>query len=259
MKRILLSFILAAVMSTAFAQIPQHLNYQGRVSVNGVNFNGNGQFKFALVDGGTTFGTTAAATATVDENGVVTGVFLDNTGVNYTEPPTITIGGPGIGATATAHLNLGIVSFVTVTNGGSGYTTPPTVTFSAPPTFVSYNHVWNKDGLTLPFSGGASSIAAALSIQNNSTGPAITGNGTLGDGVTGSTGAAGKSGVVGFASLSDNNAVAAINGAGTGLFSLTGELTATAGFFWNTAGGDGTGSHRRKIKVIVADSPNAKP
>ena len=33
------------------AQVPQLLNYQGRVVVSGTNFNGTGQFKFALVNG----------------------------------------------------------------------------------------------------------------------------------------------------------------------------------------------------------------
>ena len=38
-----------------YAQVPGILNYQGRVVVNGTNFTGTGQFKFALVDGsGTT-------------------------------------------------------------------------------------------------------------------------------------------------------------------------------------------------------------
>jgi len=32
------------------AQIPQLINYQGRVAVNGTNFDGSGQFKFALVN-----------------------------------------------------------------------------------------------------------------------------------------------------------------------------------------------------------------
>ena len=32
------------------ADVPQQLNHQGRVAVNGVNFDGNGQFKFALVN-----------------------------------------------------------------------------------------------------------------------------------------------------------------------------------------------------------------
>ena len=35
----------------SFSQIPQLINYQGRVAVTGVNFNGTGNFKFALVNG----------------------------------------------------------------------------------------------------------------------------------------------------------------------------------------------------------------
>ena len=33
------------------AQVPQIINYQGRVVVNGTNYNGTGQFQFALVNG----------------------------------------------------------------------------------------------------------------------------------------------------------------------------------------------------------------
>ncbi len=33
------------------AQVPSHMNYQGRISVAGVNFHGSGGFKFALLDG----------------------------------------------------------------------------------------------------------------------------------------------------------------------------------------------------------------
>ena len=41
----------------ADAQVPQLLNYQGRVQVGTNDFNGTGQFKFALVnaDGSTTY------------------------------------------------------------------------------------------------------------------------------------------------------------------------------------------------------------
>ncbi|MEI7908111.1 MAG: hypothetical protein WCK77_00615, partial [Verrucomicrobiota bacterium] len=35
---------------SAMAGVPQALNHQGRIAVNGVNFDGNGQFKFALVN-----------------------------------------------------------------------------------------------------------------------------------------------------------------------------------------------------------------
>ncbi len=37
-------------VANAPAQPPPHLNYQGRVSVDGTNFHGTGQFKFALVN-----------------------------------------------------------------------------------------------------------------------------------------------------------------------------------------------------------------
>ena len=54
-----LSFALAAIFltGTLFAQVPQLINYQGRVSVGAVNFDGSGSFKFALVstNGLTTF------------------------------------------------------------------------------------------------------------------------------------------------------------------------------------------------------------
>ena len=51
---LLLLFTIHFSMVTCLdAQVPGILNYQGRVVVNGTNFNGTGQFKFALVDGGT--------------------------------------------------------------------------------------------------------------------------------------------------------------------------------------------------------------
>ena len=72
MKKHILSFVAAALWSCAFlptpvsAQVPQIISYQGRVAVAGVNFNGTGSFKFALVNtnGTTTYwsndGTSAA-------------------------------------------------------------------------------------------------------------------------------------------------------------------------------------------------------
>jgi hypothetical protein len=46
-----LALLLFAAANVLHAQVPQLLNYQGRVAVGGVNFNGSGSFKFALVDG----------------------------------------------------------------------------------------------------------------------------------------------------------------------------------------------------------------
>jgi len=55
-KSRLLTLIAGAALlaSNLAAQVPQQINYQGRVVVGGVNFNGNGQFKFALVGPGGT-------------------------------------------------------------------------------------------------------------------------------------------------------------------------------------------------------------
>jgi len=61
MKHLLRSLALAAILFTSLlhAQVPQLLNYQGRVAVGNpaVNFDGSGQFRFALVNaaGNTTY------------------------------------------------------------------------------------------------------------------------------------------------------------------------------------------------------------
>ena len=48
---ILRTLVLLFPAATALhAQVPQLINYQGRVAVKGVNFDGSGQFKFAIVD-----------------------------------------------------------------------------------------------------------------------------------------------------------------------------------------------------------------
>ena len=54
--------ILTTSIATVSAQVPQTMNYQGRVVSSGVNFNGTGHFKFALVDGGVNANQTATAT-----------------------------------------------------------------------------------------------------------------------------------------------------------------------------------------------------
>ena len=70
MKRIaqLLTSITAfCAVVGALAQVPSIINYQGRLSVGGTNvFDGAGQFKFALVNGGTNLNRQATATAAVN-------------------------------------------------------------------------------------------------------------------------------------------------------------------------------------------------
>ena len=43
-------FCLCSVTLVLHAQVPQIINYQGRVLVGATNFDGSGQFKFALVN-----------------------------------------------------------------------------------------------------------------------------------------------------------------------------------------------------------------
>ena len=74
MKYLSLRLALAAILLTGalHAQVPQLINYQGRVAVDAVNFEGAGLFRFALVneDGTTTFwsndGTSVAGSAPTD-------------------------------------------------------------------------------------------------------------------------------------------------------------------------------------------------
>jgi len=47
----------------ATAGVPQVLNYQGRVVVDGTNYHGSGDFKFAMVDSGADLSKPASAVA----------------------------------------------------------------------------------------------------------------------------------------------------------------------------------------------------
>jgi len=77
MKRIFLHAALASTLlcGAAISQVPQLINYQGRVAVGGVNFDGQGKFKFALVAGaGTTsyWSNDGTSTAGSEPSGSVT-------------------------------------------------------------------------------------------------------------------------------------------------------------------------------------------
>ena len=172
-------FLLAALLaaSPGRAQVPQQLNYQGRVAVQGVNFNGTGQFKFALVDGGVNYNQTATASASSDGNSVTSLVIL-YFGSGYTSAPAVTISAPnaganagGVQATATAFISpTGNISHIDLTNAGSGYTGIPTVTIAPPPANIVTTTYWSNDGtgtagaeptaaVALPVTGGLYSVA----------------------------------------------------------------------------------------------------
>jgi hypothetical protein len=81
--------------------------------------------------GGTGFKGTVNLAAT----GLVTAATITQAGTGYTAVPACTVtGGGGTGATCTATIGGGAVSGVTVTSGNSDYTTVPTITLGPPTT-----------------------------------------------------------------------------------------------------------------------------
>jgi len=84
-KYIIPMFFLWACMATiVIADVPQMINYQGRVTVNGTNFTGTGQFKFALVNGDAsqTFWSNGAATVSVPVTKGLYAVLLGDAGMD---------------------------------------------------------------------------------------------------------------------------------------------------------------------------------
>jgi hypothetical protein len=158
--RILASLALAACATMPLnAEVPQLINHQGRIAVDGANFNGSGQFKFALVDGGVENSIQATATATIEAEQVTT-ITVTNSGAGYTSAPAVTIsGGGGSGATATANVSAGSVVSITVTNPGSGYLIDPDVLIDPPPSSVSYVTYWSNDGTSTAGSEPTASVS----------------------------------------------------------------------------------------------------
>lgn len=102
MKKLVLYSFLLTFLPYLFSSVPSILNYAGQVSVDGQAFTGNGQFKFALVDGdgnvtywsndGTSVnGSEPSAFVTVSVNGGLYSVLLGNSAINGMDPITPTI------------------------------------------------------------------------------------------------------------------------------------------------------------------------
>lgn len=72
------------VANAVFAQVPQLLSYQGRVTVGGTNFDGTGQFKFALMDGAgsTTYWSSGDSTVSIPVAKGFYSVLLGDAGMN---------------------------------------------------------------------------------------------------------------------------------------------------------------------------------
>lgn len=76
--------------------------------------------------------TTAAATSTINESGVLTGVTVSNPGAGYTKPPTVTLS-PSNNAVVEATISsAGALTEVTITNAGLPFSSAPSVEISAP-------------------------------------------------------------------------------------------------------------------------------
>jgi len=196
--------ILASLALSALAQVPQEINYQGRIAVQGINFTGPGQFKFALL--GTPADINQTATATPEVNGAgdgqgprVLSITVDSAGSGYVDPPDVTIIS-GSGATgATAHAVLdgagGVLEIIVDTDGvGQGYEmSDTTVIVGAPPAQLVAPTLWSNDGTSvngseptdavpLNVSGGLYSVRLGNTALTNMTVPvtaAVAAGGTL--------------------------------------------------------------------------------
>jgi hypothetical protein len=76
--------LLGVASPSAFAQVPGIINYQGRVTVGGTNFNGTGQFKFALVNNGAsqTYWSNGVNAVSLPVTKGLYSVLLGDTGMN---------------------------------------------------------------------------------------------------------------------------------------------------------------------------------
>lgn len=132
----------------AWADIPNVIPLQGRVSVNGENFNGDGRFKFAIYEAPNSSFSPAKATVNVTPSGAVADVTVLDGGSGYTDGLVVTIrpglGYVGSGATATATVTGGVITGITVNNPGSGYSnsgvTRPTLDLDEP----TIQTIWNS-------------------------------------------------------------------------------------------------------------------
>src|ERR1039457_2343357 len=146
--------------ATGFAQNTA-FTYQGRVTDNGTNFSGTGQFKFALV---TSTNYNHQATATAKLSGTfVTSYNLISGGSGYVSAPTVTVsGGGGSGATATAIISGGVVTPINPGSAGSGYSSLPTVTIAPPPANITYVTFWSNDGTSTAGSQPVAAVSAPV-------------------------------------------------------------------------------------------------
>ncbi|MCF7676551.1 MAG: hypothetical protein K9M97_14470, partial [Akkermansiaceae bacterium] len=159
---------LLCLAQPGISQVPHLLHHQGRVAVDGVNFNGTGQFKFALVDAGTDVSRQATATPVIS-NGYLTGVTVTDGGAGYASAPTATAKdiktGGGSGARLQCTVSGGAVTGITVVDPGAAYTGFTTIQISAPPPSIVYQTWWGNAADTTP-ADGEPDAAITLTVTN---------------------------------------------------------------------------------------------
>jgi hypothetical protein len=152
-----------SLLTAVWAQVPQMITYQGRITAAGTNFSGDGHFKFALVGGSTNLARQAVASATVKGGSIYTISVVDG-GSGYTDAPLVTVRDVvGSGAKVIATVSHGAVEAITVANGGSGYSQVPQVQVEAPKPVFSPITFWSHDGTSVTGSEPASAVVAPVS------------------------------------------------------------------------------------------------
>ncbi len=83
-KAVATCFVSLVLAAAAHAQVPQMINYQGRVTIGGTNYDGTGQFKFALVDdtGAATFWSTGSTPLEIPVSKGAYAVLLGDAGMS---------------------------------------------------------------------------------------------------------------------------------------------------------------------------------
>src|SRR6267142_967688 len=161
-RRLLLALMFALLSPTFILPLRAEqttITYQGRVTANGTNFNGQGLFKFALV---ISTNTSSQAYAYAQLTGTfVTSCIVDNGGSGYTTPPAVTFSGGG-GSGATATVTGGSVTAIIVNNAGSGYTNAPDVFIDPPPPNYTYVTYWSNDGSSTDGSEPAAAVSVGV-------------------------------------------------------------------------------------------------
>lgn len=120
LERLLIASALALGATALNAQVPQLINYQGRVTLGGTNFDGTGQFKFALINaGGSTNywsndGRTTGQPATAVPLTVTKGLYSVLLG-------DTSVGGMGVAISASVFANSDVRLRVWFNDGPTGF------------------------------------------------------------------------------------------------------------------------------------------